>query len=259
MHRIRRRRHPLRALRGIDGRPALHAALIEGAVALHLEAAKRAGRAPGRVLALGANHREAAVLARLPFEEIVLTGICEPGPGVQELCETHPRLRYELANAEALPYASRSFELVLAKEMLHHLPRPVLGLYEMLRVCRDRVVFVEPWRCALVTALEGLGLASRFESDQAGNAGARDNAVFRWQRPMLRALLDAYYLDSGARCEVRTGWLSTRVVTGRSGAVGRALLACGWAASWLPGASGNLATVCIEPGADLPADPHPPR
>jgi len=255
MSRVQLRRYPLRALLGVRSRADFHATLIAQAVAPHFEAAKCAGREPGRVLALGANHREAEALAGMPFESVVLSGICEPGDALQALCDRHPHVSYELASAEALPYPERSFELVLAKEMLHHLPRPVQGLYEMLRVCRDRAVFVEPWSCGLVSALDCLGLVTRFESDQAGNAGARDNHVFRWRRSTLESLLASYYLDSGARCRVSTGWLSTRFLSTRGSALGPALLGCGWAASFVPGARGNLATVSIEPGGDLPPPP----
>jgi SAM-dependent methyltransferase len=187
----------------------------------------------------------------------VLSGVVEPDAETEELCGRHPRLRYELANAEALPYASASFDLVLGEEVLHHLARPAQGLYEMLRVCRRRAVFVEPWECAAIACLERAGLTTRFESQQAGNLGTRDNHVFRWNERALDALLASYYLDSGARCEVRSGWLSNRVLIPRPGPLRAALLAAGWAASWLPGASGNLATVAIEPGRDLPPDPTP--
>jgi hypothetical protein len=39
--------------------------------------------------------------------------------------------------------------------------------------------------------------------------------------------------------------------------VRRALVGAGWAASQLAFAAGNLATITIEPGSDLPPDPQP--
>ena len=36
------------------------------------------------------------------------------------------------------------FDFVFAKEVYHHLPRPSIGLYEMLRVAREAVVLIEP-------------------------------------------------------------------------------------------------------------------
>ena len=255
MSRIRVRRRPLEALLRVRRHQDFHELLFREALDPYLAAAKRYGREAGRVLAIGAGAREAKALALLPFERIVLSGVAEPDAVVQEATARHPQLAYELANAEALPYPSRSFDLVLCKEALHHLARPALGLYEMLRVCRHRAVFIEPWDCALLAGFDRLGLTTRIERGQTANLAARDNHVYRWSRRSLEALLASYYLDSGARCDVRVGWLSTRVLMSRSPRVRHALLAAGWAASQLPGAAGNLATVSIEPGRDLPPDP----
>jgi SAM-dependent methyltransferase len=47
-------------------------------------------------------------------------------------------------NAEALTFADDSFDFAYCKEAYHHFPRPYLAVYEMLRVCREGVVFTEP-------------------------------------------------------------------------------------------------------------------
>lgn len=47
-------------------------------------------------------------------------------------------------NAEALSFSDREFDFVLCKESLHHFPRPMLGLYEMVRVARRGVILIEP-------------------------------------------------------------------------------------------------------------------
>ena len=47
-------------------------------------------------------------------------------------------------NAEQLSFADDSFDYVLIKEALHHLPRPWLALYEAFRVCKLGVVLIEP-------------------------------------------------------------------------------------------------------------------
>ena len=44
-------------------------------------------------------------------------------------------------NAERLSFSSDSFDYVLCKESYHHFPRPMLALYEMLRVAKNGVVF----------------------------------------------------------------------------------------------------------------------
>lgn len=47
-------------------------------------------------------------------------------------------------NAESLTFADDSFDYVLCKESFHHFPRPMLALYEMLRVSIRGVVLIEP-------------------------------------------------------------------------------------------------------------------
>ncbi len=47
-------------------------------------------------------------------------------------------------NAEVLDFPDKSFDYVLIKETLHHLPRPWLAIYEAFRVCKKGVVIIEP-------------------------------------------------------------------------------------------------------------------
>lgn len=51
---------------------------------------------------------------------------------------------YRVENAEALSFPDNSFDYVLCKEAYHHFPRPMVALYEMLRVARKAVVLIEP-------------------------------------------------------------------------------------------------------------------
>jgi len=53
--------------------------------------------------------------------------------------------RYSKENVEALSFEDNSFDFVLCKETFHHLPRPYIGLYEMLRVSKIGVVLIEPY------------------------------------------------------------------------------------------------------------------
>lgn len=52
---------------------------------------------------------------------------------------------YSKENVESLSYDNRQFDFVFCKETLHHLPRPYIGLYEMLRVSKVGVVLIEPY------------------------------------------------------------------------------------------------------------------
>lgn len=48
------------------------------------------------------------------------------------------------ADVENLPMEDNSVDLVFAKEAFHHWPRPMLGVYEMLRVASKCVILIEP-------------------------------------------------------------------------------------------------------------------
>lgn len=52
--------------------------------------------------------------------------------------------QYRKENAECLSFADESFDFVLCKESYHHFPRPMVALYEMLRVARRGVLLIEP-------------------------------------------------------------------------------------------------------------------
>jgi SAM-dependent methyltransferase len=47
-------------------------------------------------------------------------------------------------NAERLSFADKSFDYAFCKEAYHHFPRPMIALYEMLRISRKGVILVEP-------------------------------------------------------------------------------------------------------------------
>ncbi|WP_266368062.1 class I SAM-dependent methyltransferase [Tellurirhabdus rosea] len=52
--------------------------------------------------------------------------------------------RFSVENVEKLSFGDNSFDYVFCKEAYHHFPRPAIGFYEMLRVCREAVVIQEP-------------------------------------------------------------------------------------------------------------------
>jgi 2-polyprenyl-3-methyl-5-hydroxy-6-metoxy-1,4-benzoquinol methylase len=56
-----------------------------------------------------------------------------------------PPRRVSTADASALPFASKSFDLVVALEVLEHVPDPRLVLREIARVCDGWVLLSVPW------------------------------------------------------------------------------------------------------------------
>jgi len=52
--------------------------------------------------------------------------------------------KYRSENAEALSFDDSEFDFVFCKESYHHFPRPMIALYEMLRVASQGVILIEP-------------------------------------------------------------------------------------------------------------------
>lgn len=51
---------------------------------------------------------------------------------------------YRRENAESLSFPDGSYDFSLCKEAYHHFPRPMIALYEMIRVSKKAVVLIEP-------------------------------------------------------------------------------------------------------------------
>lgn len=51
---------------------------------------------------------------------------------------------YAFENAEKLSFQENFFDFVLCKEAFHHFPRPMVALYEMIRVSKTAVILIEP-------------------------------------------------------------------------------------------------------------------
>jgi len=256
-NRTRVYRRSLRDLLSIDSTPDFHRYAIEHAIECYRLLRAEQGLGLGSVLSIGSTYREARRFVEHPFEEIRLTGILDSDAELREIAASDPRVRYEKQNCERLGYASGSFDLVFCKESLHHLARPVQGLYEMLRVCRSAALALEPYDSQLDGLLRRLGLSTVYESNQLGNLELRDNFVYRWDRRQLESALKSLYLESGSSLELTLGWMSSRFNGHPRRAVRRAAALVGWLVGFVPGSRGNYMTALIAPGRDLPPDPDP--
>lgn len=74
--------------------------------------------------------------------EVVATDICDDL--LKEAYQAGRIPEYLQQNAESLTFQDETFDYVLCKESYHHFPRPMVALYEMLRVARKGVVLIEP-------------------------------------------------------------------------------------------------------------------
>lgn len=206
----------------------------------------------GTVLAVCAWERDAQYLADYNFEKILLTGVLPPTEAIESAMKADPRIEYRQMDCENLQLESASYDLVFCKEGLHHLALPVQGLYEMLRVCRKAVVFVEGYDSAMIRLAGSFGLASDYEPNMIANVGGRKNYVFRWGKRHLKHILTSYYLDSGYHVDMTLGWMSGRLSLDRSRSFQILFAFLGYALSFFPGCMGNFMTAMITPGSDVP-------
>ncbi|MBM3883621.1 MAG: glycosyltransferase [Verrucomicrobia bacterium] len=160
-------------------------------------------------------------------------------PATGKLVALDRRFSCEVQNAEALPYPSGSFVLVFCREGLHHLARPWLGVYEMLRVCRKAAIVIEPYDTLAGRVLERLGRSSVYEVNQHRNLRFRDNYVFRFSRGGLESMLNCYCVRSGYRLELTLGWLSGKVNLHPNRMLRSAGAFTGWLLGFTPGSPGN--------------------
>lgn len=79
-----------------------------------------------------------------------------------------------VADAEHLPFADRSVDIVFVHDGLHHLRDPMVGLAEMRRVARACVLVTEPSRAVVTSIAVRLGIA--LCEEDAGNRVERVSA-----------------------------------------------------------------------------------
>ena len=78
-----------------------------------------------------------------------------------------PEVKVLVADLEHLPFQDDEFDVGFVAATLHHLPRPLVGLYELLRVSRDAAILIEPNDSWLTRLATRLGAAHEYE--EAGN------------------------------------------------------------------------------------------
>lgn len=206
----------------------------------------------GSVMAVCANVREVVALQKYDFDDILITGITEPSEDLVTKINEDTRMAYCLENCESLRQSARNYDLVLCKEGIHHLARPILGVYEMLRVTKDAVIIIEPAATLIGSLLEFLGKSSVYEKNQVGNIAHRDNYVYRWDAGRFRDLLNSYYIQSGYILDITQGWMSSKLNANSNKYVRFSGAILGWGASFIPGSRGNYCSALILAGKDLP-------
>lgn len=112
-------------------------------------------------------------------------------------CRTlDPALSTLQLDAEGIDLPDNSYDIVVVQDGLHHLPRPVLGFTEMLRVARDAVVLIEPHT----------GLVGRIVGRTWEVQGQAINYVFRWNRLLVEQAVRSYLLSRDATVIAHRMW-----------------------------------------------------
>lgn len=113
----------------------------------------------------------------------------------------HPGIRFEESDAEAIPFAERSFDVVVSNFGIHHVPDPVRALSEARRVLRpDGRMALTSWAApAENTAWKLLYDAISAHGDlQAANMPASGGSL-RNPQDLLRVLTAAGFVETKGR------------------------------------------------------------
>jgi SAM-dependent methyltransferase len=98
--------------------------------------------APKRALEVGCGEGVIAGKLQDRFDEVVALDL--PDAGLRRDWQAYHGPRFLHADAHALPFEDRQFDLVVAVEVLEHLTDPVKGLRELARVGRRHLVVSVP-------------------------------------------------------------------------------------------------------------------
>jgi ubiquinone/menaquinone biosynthesis C-methylase UbiE len=109
----------------------------------------------------------------------------------------NPAIRTMKMDSEALAFADGSFDWAIVRDGLHHLARPLKGLYELERVAREGFAILEGQDSWLVRLLVRLGLGEDW--DPAGGY------TYRFTRRELQKLFDS--VQTVSRWQLHTTWL----------------------------------------------------
>lgn len=150
-----------------------------------LQAATTALKLNSSILIVGsAEGWEGSILCDLGYENVTVSDLSDVA--VQVALRRDARLKGYRADLEDCKLPDDSFDVVIAQDVLHHLPRPINGFTEMLRVARLAVVFLEPH-----DSLVGRALGQKWEV-----SGPVVNYVFRWTRPLVQSVTSSYLATS---------------------------------------------------------------
>ena len=128
------------------------------------------------------------------FKSVTVSDISENSLTTCNLFE--PSITTIMLNGESLDLLDNSYDLVVVQDGLHHLPRPVSGFTEMLRVARKAIIVIEPY-----DSLIGNLIGTEWEIH-----GDSVNFVFRWNKKMVVQTVKSMLLKKFATIKVIRFW-----------------------------------------------------
>ncbi len=128
------------------------------------------------------------------FEDVTVSDISDNS---LKICNQFaPSIKTVKQNAESLDFPDNSFDIVVVQDGLHHLPRPVSGFTEMLRVAKKAVVVIEPYN----------GFIGKLIGTEWEVAGDAMNYVFRWNKNMVSQTVKSFLLKNYSSIKVIRCW-----------------------------------------------------
>lgn len=258
-NKIVRIRPRLKDLMKIKGKEDFHDVIFHESLKTYVQLCKRKKKKLGSVLVMGSNQVEARNFPKYPFDKIVLSNVFKLDEATKkEINKDDSRIKEEVQELENIDAKSESYDYVFCKESLHHIPRPSAGLYEMLRVSKGAVTFIEPQETFIGRVLESLDIATKYDGFEDPRKEPKIRRkygicyLYRWNQRELIKLLQSYYLESGYELYLNSFWLSNRTIKGFHPAASGIVKILGWLLSFFPFSRGNFIVATIVPGKSKP-------
>jgi ubiquinone/menaquinone biosynthesis C-methylase UbiE len=120
-----------------------------------------------------------------------------------QICnQLEPKIKTVCLNGEDTSLPDNAYDLIVVQDGLHHLPRPVTGFTEMLRIANKGIIVIEPYDSAV-----GNLIGTEWEVH-----GDSTNYVFRWNRNMINQATKSYLLKNYKVIKVFRFWDHNGVV-----------------------------------------------
>ena len=137
---------------------------------------------------------EGLFLKKYGFKSVTVSDISENS---LKICnQFDPAITTLILNGENLDVPDNSYDLVVVQDGLHHLPRPVTGFTEMLRVAKKAVIVIEPYE-----SLIGNLIGTKWEEHEGAI-----NFVYRWDKKSITKAVNSFLLKDYKLIKVLRFW-----------------------------------------------------